>query len=665
MIPKYFRCNEPSGKCPNSISREIFKEKPGLKNPCADDTCLLHREKVGFIDGLTNGRAKLVYAGAGVLAALIVVLVIANSGNPASELLDELQQRLTPLEEKVTKLESETKGSKSSGRPSVDIKTLEKSLSEHEQSAQKALQSADAVGVATALEGCKRQTATLRSAIAQIDSPDRGGGVAAANARGLVGKLVALDNEAQERIEQILQKSPASAPDFEPFEDSMSRTLARARRLANPGQSESSDPSLQITRKSLDAMLARVGDIQKRLSSFTPPKPPPPLPFKPEAAEMVIGAPKGLVDSLVAPLVAGWTNVEIHSDDQGNVYLVGPQKTLITPLSIEEGFAKLADNEIHLFFASRAPTSQELAKFGPNFRENRSVAEVVALDALTLLAHPESAYDTYKAGEALPLRLSAGEPGSAVRIKAREFGFAVDSASEASGEMGALISPNSLSLGLYHNERNNLRAKRMAVRPTPQTRPLKPSPFTIATEDYLFSFRIVAWTGKSAKEEAMQLVRYATSDAGQQIVSKQGYVDLRLAESQEKVPPEILAALGAAIGSDSISVAIRLSTNFRFEVGESKLDLKAQADLERLPRFVFDKYPTHKVVILGFTDSDGGPQINMPLSKRRAEAIASELSKSKVNCAANGLGPAFPVDTNETAPGKARNRRAEVWVVKP
>ncbi|RYD76202.1 MAG: OmpA family protein, partial [Verrucomicrobiaceae bacterium] len=73
----------------------------------------------------------------------------------------------------------------------------------------------------------------------------------------------------------------------------------------------------------------------------------------------------------------------------------------------------------------------------------------------------------------------------------------------------------------------------------------------------------------------------------------------------------------------------------------------------------------HKVVILGFTDSDGGPDINMPLSKDRAEAVSTELRRSKVDARSAGLGPVFPVDTNTTEAGKAKNRRAEVWVVRP
>jgi outer membrane protein OmpA-like peptidoglycan-associated protein len=93
--------------------------------------------------------------------------------------------------------------------------------------------------------------------------------------------------------------------------------------------------------------------------------------------------------------------------------------------------------------------------------------------------------------------------------------------------------------------------------------------------------------------------------------------------------------------------------------------LKALADLERLPRFVFEKYPSHKVVILGFTDSTGGAEVNLPLSKERAQAVSNELIRSKVDAQSAGLGPVFPVDSNDTESGKAKNRRAEVWVVRP
>ena len=273
--------------------------------------------------------------------------------------------------------------------------------------------------------------------------------------------------------------------------------------------------------------------------------------------------------------------------------------------------------------------------------------------------------DSFEIGKPNALRLAAGPASSMLRQLADRFGITSAESLAIGGEQAALSDPNVMALGFYHTEGTNLRAKRLAVKASSEAMAIKPSPFSIATEDYPFSYRIVAWTASQSDPEALGLVKFITSNEGQTIVSGKGFVDLRLRPMPGEVAPEIMAALGAALGVDKVTSAVRLSTNFRFEVGGAMLDLKAQADLERLPRFVAESYPTHKLVILGFTDTDGGPEINLPLSKNRAEVVAGDLRKSKVDTRAGGLGPAFPVDTNATDAGKAKNRRAEVWVVQP
>jgi phosphate transport system substrate-binding protein len=263
------------------------------------------------------------------------------------------------------------------------------------------------------------------------------------------------------------------------------------------------------------------------------------------------------------------------------------------------------------------------------------------------------------------MQAAAGSQGSAVKTKAEQFGLHSSVISEAIGEEAAMQNKNVLACGLYHLEGKNLRAKRLAVKASKDSSPLKPSPFTIATEEYLYSYRIVAWTNTKPKQLALDLVAFITSDTGQKVVKQCGFVDLRLVGDGGKVDPAKLAALGEAIGSKTISDARRLSTNIRFGVNDAQLDLKAQADLERITRTAASDYPKHTVVILGFTDSSGGASINQPLSIKRAQSVATELQRSKVDTRSNGLGDLFPIDTNETEVGKARNRRAEVWVVKP
>ncbi|MEZ5573975.1 MAG: OmpA family protein [Halioglobus sp.] len=69
-------------------------------------------------------------------------------------------------------------------------------------------------------------------------------------------------------------------------------------------------------------------------------------------------------------------------------------------------------------------------------------------------------------------------------------------------------------------------------------------------------------------------------------------------------------------------------------------------------------------VINGHTDSVGSESYNLGLSKRRAEAVASYLQSQGVNVAGrftvNGYGESQPVASNDTAEGRAQNRRVEV-----
>lgn len=69
------------------------------------------------------------------------------------------------------------------------------------------------------------------------------------------------------------------------------------------------------------------------------------------------------------------------------------------------------------------------------------------------------------------------------------------------------------------------------------------------------------------------------------------------------------------------------------------------------------------VKIIGHTDSDGNDADNLTLSKKRAESVKSFLIKNfGINTSkllTDGEGESKPVDTNNTAEGKANNRRVE------
>jgi OOP family OmpA-OmpF porin len=72
--------------------------------------------------------------------------------------------------------------------------------------------------------------------------------------------------------------------------------------------------------------------------------------------------------------------------------------------------------------------------------------------------------------------------------------------------------------------------------------------------------------------------------------------------------------------------------------------------------------PGLKFAIEGHTDDQGGPKVNGPLSERRAAAVKAWLVKQGIDAGrltSKGLGQSKPIDSNETAEGRANNRRVE------
>jgi outer membrane protein OmpA-like peptidoglycan-associated protein len=78
---------------------------------------------------------------------------------------------------------------------------------------------------------------------------------------------------------------------------------------------------------------------------------------------------------------------------------------------------------------------------------------------------------------------------------------------------------------------------------------------------------------------------------------------------------------------------------------------------------VLKENPAVKVSITGHTDADGNDQLNLELSKRRAEAVKTALNKNfgidANRMTTNGKGKTQPIDNNTTEVGKANNRRVE------
>lgn len=100
-----------------------------------------------------------------------------------------------------------------------------------------------------------------------------------------------------------------------------------------------------------------------------------------------------------------------------------------------------------------------------------------------------------------------------------------------------------------------------------------------------------------------------------------------------------------------------------FDFNQATLKPESRGALEDIAA-ALRKRPQQKVRIEGHTDNIGGDRYNDELSTRRAAAVRSALEHDfKLDAAlitAVGRGARQPVETNNTLPGRARNRRVEL-----
>jgi outer membrane protein OmpA-like peptidoglycan-associated protein len=99
-----------------------------------------------------------------------------------------------------------------------------------------------------------------------------------------------------------------------------------------------------------------------------------------------------------------------------------------------------------------------------------------------------------------------------------------------------------------------------------------------------------------------------------------------------------------------------------FENNSDKLKVASLSQLDALI-LILNKYPGAKLTIEGHTDSVGKDAYNLTLSQKRSDSVKQYLLSKGIDesrLTAIGFGETKPVATNNTALGKAKNRRVEL-----
>ncbi len=128
----------------------------------------------------------------------------------------------------------------------------------------------------------------------------------------------------------------------------------------------------------------------------------------------------------------------------------------------------------------------------------------------------------------------------------------------------------------------------------------------------------------------------------------------------EMMKQEITALdMDAAIRSDG-KIALY---GILFDTGKASITPESAKAITEIGTYLKSN-PAVSIFVVGHTDNVGDYQMNLKLSKSRAEAVRNELvSKYGIGATrliAEGVGQLSPISTNETEEGRTLNRRVEI-----
>lgn len=116
---------------------------------------------------------------------------------------------------------------------------------------------------------------------------------------------------------------------------------------------------------------------------------------------------------------------------------------------------------------------------------------------------------------------------------------------------------------------------------------------------------------------------------------------------------------------------ITVGTDLLFDPGKATLTQAGQKKVAEIAKTILQEYPDATVLVYGHTDSDpikvSNWKDNLELSGQRAMAVTRVLRAGRIpakQILTVAMGEGHPVAANETAAGKAKNRRVVIRVWK-
>lgn len=139
----------------------------------------------------------------------------------------------------------------------------------------------------------------------------------------------------------------------------------------------------------------------------------------------------------------------------------------------------------------------------------------------------------------------------------------------------------------------------------------------------------------------------------------------RYQDNQERALRERMQGTGVEVVRDGDQITLDMPEAITFAFNSSTLNQRAYAVLDRVAD-TLREYDQTMIEIAGHTDSVGSDAYNDELSRKRAQAVADYLISRGISgqrLIIVGAGERYPVASNDTAEGRAENRRVEMTIV--
>ncbi|MCK0150191.1 phosphate ABC transporter substrate-binding/OmpA family protein [Marivita sp. S6314] len=377
--------------------------------------------------------------------------------------------------------------------------------------------------------------------------------------------------------------------------------------------------------------------------------------------------------------------------------------------STDEGFADLLADEADLVMALREIRSGELAlaeEAGLGKLDDVNRSRVLALDAMTVIVSPTNPVSAISVSD-LARILSGdidnwrtlGGPDAPISVHMRDAQSGIAQAVEdrvlrrgnvdlietvvrhpTNTALANAVTRDQLGLGVASfSEIGN--SKALALTGTCGFS-LRANRLTIKTEDYPLTAPMFLYVpARRLPKLAREFLTYTRTGPAQIITRRAGFVDQAPEEITLNAQGDRLAnAVSVAEGDvglndlkrlvDTLSPLRRLSTSFRFEPGQARLDAQSRSNVQQLARAVeAGVYDGRHLIFVGFSDGVGPAGGNLQIAQDRAKAVkqaiegALEASNlSQVVLSTDAFGEAMPMACDDTSWGRQVNRRVEVWV---